>query len=73
MSTAVHFIDGNFTLLSRCLQTFEVPHGHDAASLKDITSSMFSNWEIKDKVYGGITDNGGNIVNAFSLLKSAHA
>ena len=72
MSLTVHFIDGNFTLQSKCLQTLEVPHDHNAASLKDVISTMFSNWKINDKVCGGITDNGSNIVNAFRLLKIDH-
>ena len=69
MSLTVHFSDGNFTLQSKCLQTLEVPHDHNTVSLKDVISTMFSNWKINDKVRGGITDNGSNIVNAFRLLK----
>ena len=72
MSLTVHVIADNFTLQSRCLQTLEVPQDHDAASLKDVLSSMFSDWKITDKVCGGITDNGSNIVNAFTLLNIDH-
>ena len=72
MSLTVHFIDRNLTLQSKCLQTLEVPQDHDAASLKDVISTMLSNWKIKDKVCGGITDNGSNIVSAFRLLKIDH-
>ena len=48
MSLTVHFIADNFTLQSKCLQTLEVPQDHDAASLKDVLSSMFSDWKITD-------------------------
>ena len=72
ISLTVHFIDRNFTLQSKCLQTLEVPQDHDTASLKDVISTMLSNWKIKDKVCGGITDNGSNIVSAFRLLKIDH-
>ena len=72
MSLTVHFIDRNFTLQSKCLQTLEVPQDHDTASLKDIISTMLSNWKIKDKFCGGITDNDSNIVSAFGLLKIDH-
>ena len=72
MSLTVHFIDDNFVLQSKCLQTLEVPQDHDAVSLKDVLSAMFTNWKIKEKVCGGITDNGSNIVNALSLLKIDH-
>ena len=72
MSLTVHFINENFVLQSKCLQTLEVPQGHDTVSLKDVPSAMFTNWKIKEKVCGDITDNGSNIVNAFSLLKIDH-
>ena len=68
----VHFIDWNFTLQSKRLQTLEVLQDHDAASLKDVFSTMFSNWKIKDKICGGITDNGSNIINGSILLKIDH-
>ena len=72
MSLTVHFIADDFTLQSKCLQTLEVPQDHDAASLKDVLSSMFSDWKITDKVCGGISDNGSNIVNSFTLLNIDH-
>jgi len=73
MSLTVHFIADNLTLQSKCLQTLEVPQDHDAASLKDVLSYMFSDWKkITDKVCVGITDNGSNIVNTFTLLNFDH-
>ena len=72
MSLTVHFIDGNFTLQSKCLQTLEVLHDDNAASPNDVICTMFSNWKINNKVCGGITDNGSNVINAFRLLKIDH-
>jgi len=40
--------------------------------LKDVLSSTFTDWKITDQVCGGITDNGSNIVNAFTLLNIDH-
>ena len=72
ISLTVHFIDSEFKLQSRCLQTLEVPQDHSAGSLKEVLASMFQAWNISDKVCGAITDNGGNIVNAVGLLGIEH-
>ena len=41
MSLTVHFIDENFVLQSKCLQTLEVPQDHNAVSLKDVLSATY--------------------------------
>ena len=72
ISFTVHFIDSEFKMQSRCLQTLEVLHDHDASSLKQVFSSLYDNWKISEKVCGATTDNGQNIVNAVGLLKIEH-
>lgn len=72
ISFTVHFIDSEFKIQSRCLQTQEVPQDHTASSLKEVLSSMFDSWKISEKVCGATTDNGQNIVNAVGLLKIEH-
>ena len=72
ISFTVHFIDSEFKMQSRCLQTQEVPQDHNASSLKEVLSSLFDSWKISDKVCGATTDNGRNIVNAIGLLKIEH-
>ena len=72
ISLTVHFVDTNFKLHSKCLQTLEIPQDHTAASLQDVLSDMFKSWSLSDKVCGATTDNCGNIVNAVGLLGLEH-
>jgi len=65
-------VDADFTLNSLCLKTIEVPQDHTAESLQHVLLSMFQEWNIVDKVFGGTTDNGQNIVNAIGLLGLQH-
>ena len=62
ISFTVHFIDSEFKMQSRCLQTLEVPQDHDDSSLKEVLSSLFDSWKISVKVCGATTDNDQNIV-----------
>ena len=72
ISLTVHFIDIDFELQSKCLQTLEVPQDHNASSLTEVLDSMLKDWNISEKVCGGTTDNGSNIVNAIGLLEIEH-
>ena len=72
ISSTVHFVNDEFKLQSRCLQTLEILQDHNASSLKEVLSSMFEAWNISEKVCGATTDNGTNIVNAFGLLGLEH-
>ena len=72
ISLTVHFVDDDFTLNSLCLKTLEVSQDHTAESLKSVLLSMFQDWKIGDKVFGGIADNGQNITNAIGLLSLQH-
>ena len=72
ISLTVHFVDIDFELKSKCLQTLEVPQDHNASSLMEVLDSMLKDWNISEKVCGGITDNGSNIVNAIGLMEIEH-
>ena len=72
ISFTVHFLDSNFKLQSRCLQTLEVTSDHSANSLKDALASLLQSWNVTGKVCGAITDNAGNIKNAIRLLGIEH-
>ena len=64
----VHFVDNDFELKSRCLQTLEVPQDLNASSpYGSAGHSILKDWKISEKVCGGIIDNGSNIVNAIGL------
>ena len=64
----VNFVDSEFKLQTRCLQTLEVPEDHDASSLKEVLASMFQGWKISNKICRATTDNVGNTVIAVGLL-----
>jgi len=72
ISLKIHFVDADFTLNSLCLKTLEVSQHHTAESLQHVLLSMYQEWNIVDKVFGGTTDNGQNIVNAIGLLGLQH-
>ena len=72
ISLTVHFVDSNFDLKCKCLQTLEVLQDHSASSLSEVLKSMLQDWNISEKVYAGVTDNGSNIVNAIGLLGIEH-
>ena len=56
-----HFVDINFTLKKLCLKTLEVFHRNiPGESIKKVLLSMFNDWNISDKVFGGTTDDGQN-------------
>ena len=68
----VHFVESEFKMQARCLQTLEVPQDHDASFLKEVLLTLFRSWKISEKVCGATTDNGQNIVNAVGLLGIEH-
>ena len=72
ISLTVHFVDIDFELQSKCLQTLKVSQDHNASSLMEVLDSMLKDWNISEKVCGGITDNGSNTVNAIGLMEIEH-
>ena len=68
ISLTVHFVDNDFELQSRCLQTLELPRDHSANSLNEVLNAMFKNWKISEKVCGGNTRE----VNAIGLMGIEH-
>ncbi|XP_040294327.1 E3 SUMO-protein ligase ZBED1-like [Bufo bufo] len=60
-----HWVDSNFNLVCRSLDTFYMPEAHTAANLAVAIKNVLSQWEIpQDKVTAFTTDNGSNIVKA---------
>ena len=72
ISLTVHYINAEFKLNSKCLQTFEISTDHSATSLEEVLSSLLCSWNISDKVCGATTDNASNMVNAIGLLGIQH-
>lgn len=70
MSLTVHFINKNWDLKSRCLQTAFTPESHTADNLAESLRSAFKEWGLNEKNLACITtDNGANIVAAVRKLE----
>ena len=54
ISLTVHFVDSlKFVQASLCLQTREIPKDHTAEAIRQVLSSLFEEWHISSKVFGG--------------------
>ena len=69
MSLTVHFIDQDWKLVSKCLQTSFLPEDHTAVNLADALQDALREWELSaDKVSCLTTDSGANIKAAVRNL-----
>ena len=69
ISYTVHFIDDNWHLLSRCLQTHYLPADHTGEVIADAMEATLKAWDLTAaKQVCLTTDNGANIVNAARRL-----
>ena len=69
MSLTVHFIDQDWKLVSKCLQTSFLPEDHTAVNLADALQDALREWELSaDKVSCLTTDSGANIKAAVQNL-----
>ena len=69
MSLTVHFIDQDWKLVSKCLQTSFLPEDHTAVNLADALQDTMREWELSaDKVSCLTTDSGANIKAAVQNL-----
>ncbi len=69
MSLTFHFIDTEWKLVSKCLQTSFLPEDHTAANLADALQEALHDWGLEDnKVSCITTDSGSNIKAAVRNL-----
>ena len=69
MSLTVHFIDQDWKLVSKCLQTSFLPEDHTAVNLADALQDTMREWELSaDKVSSLTTNSGANIKAAVRNL-----
>ncbi|KAK0140604.1 Zinc finger BED domain-containing protein 1 [Merluccius polli] len=70
MSVTVHYVNKEWTLQSKCLQTSFMPERHTADNLEEALRGSINGWKIQEKQIARITtDNGANIVAAIRQLK----
>ncbi|XP_077306275.1 E3 SUMO-protein ligase ZBED1-like [Lithobates pipiens] len=68
MSLTIHFINDDFEMTSRCLQTGFFPEDHTGEALAQGLKNALINWKLEEKNLVCITtDNGSNIVKAISI------
>lgn len=68
MSLTIHFINDDFQMNSRCLQTVFFPEDHTREALAQGLKDALINWKLEEKNLVCITtDNGSNIVKAISI------
>lgn len=70
MSVTAHYVNQEWRMQSKCLQTSFMPETHSADNLEDALRSTIMEWNIQEKRIACITtDNGANIVAAIRQLK----
>ncbi|XP_038162089.1 E3 SUMO-protein ligase ZBED1-like [Cyprinodon tularosa] len=68
MSLTVHFVNANFELRSRCLQTAYFPTDHTGENIAIGLKECLANWGLKEEAQTCITtDNATNMVKAMEL------
>ena len=69
LSYTVHFIDNNWNLHAKCLQTHYIPEAHTGVNLKEVLASSLNQWHLNpDNQVAITTDSGTNIKLACELL-----
>lgn len=69
MSYTVHFIDQEWCLRNRCLQTLFLPEDHTANNIMDALKATLESWSLPvEKLICTTTDNGSNIMAATDRL-----
>ena len=69
LSYTIHYIDKNWTMSSKCLQTHYMPEAHTAVNLQEALNSSLEHWNLDpDKQVAITTDSGANIKLACELL-----
>ncbi|CAM4608395.1 unnamed protein product [Leuciscus chuanchicus] len=70
MSVTVHYVNKEWTLQSKCLQTSFMPESHTADNLEEALREAINDWKLQEKQIACITtDNGANTVAAIRQLK----
>ena len=69
ISLTVHFITNNWALKSFCLGTVYISTDHTGQNIAEAITDILDNWELPpDKLVATTTDNGLNVISAFSGL-----
>ncbi len=70
MSLTIHYIDSDFTMKTRCLQTSFFPQDHTGEAISQGLKEALASWSLQEERLVCITtDNGSNVVKAVALNK----
>ncbi|KAK7891783.1 hypothetical protein WMY93_023746 [Mugilogobius chulae] len=70
MSVTAHFINEDWELISKCLETSYFPESHTAVNLATALGDVLHDWELDEEKLAAITtDNAANIAAAVRTLK----
>ena len=69
LSYTIHFIDKNWNMCSKCLQTHYMPEAHTGINLQEVLTSLLDQWNLdSEKQVAITTDSGAYIKLACELL-----
>ena len=69
LTLSIHFISTNWDLKSFCLDTAELYEDHTGRNIADAVTDVFDNLRLQVKnLVAATTDNGSNMIAAFSIL-----
>ena len=69
ITLTVHYIDGDWCLRSKCLDTVAMFEDHTGENIAHSVSDILANWEIStDNLTAATTDSGSNVISAFRTL-----
>ena len=70
ISVTCHYINKDFELKTRTLQTEKITGSHTAHALSQTLNNIFCHWNINEKVKCAVTDNAANMLAAVRNLNS---
>ena len=69
LTLTIHYIDGEWSLKSKCLDTIALFADHTGNNIADCLTDIVFNWELEMKnVVAATTDSGSNVITAFRTL-----
>ena len=69
ITLTIHYIDGEWSLKSKCLDTVALFADHTGDNIADCVTDILSNWELEIKnVVAATTDSGSKVISAFRTL-----
>ena len=70
ITLTIHYIDGEWCLRSKCLDTIALFDDHTGENIAQSVSDILANWELDTRyLIAATTDSGSNIISAFRTLK----